>query len=266
MEILPFAYDCFRGEYPDAEIQEFLKIVKQLNDRINSQLLNHIEDKVLSRKIADVFWNEDMERFERQVEGCRKRVHVEIHSVRCLAREAGIYVKIKYMQAMNESIKFNSSLLISTEEVEKLFNGSYKFEEFGLEIETKAVGDKIHHIPVGADYLKPVISPMSGMGTRQSCLIALEILSKHRKFSAYEVVDGKKTKVHLSVFKNFISTSDQPVDDIYISRLNTRCSFIIDDVKYEIIAEDPAPLIVGEVASDADKSESCDSSVDSDFD
>jgi hypothetical protein len=266
MEGLPLAYDCFRGEYPDAEIQEFLKLVKKLKDRINELLLSYIEDEASSGKFDDVYWNEDMERFERQVDGCRKRVHVEIHSVLCFANTSGIYVKIKYMQAMDESIKFNSSLLISTEEVEKLFNGSYKFEEFGLEIETKAVGDKIHHIPVGADYLEPVISPMSGMGSRQSDLVVLEILSKHRKFSAYEIVDGKKTKVNLSVFKNFISTSDQPVDDIYISRLNTRCSFIIDDVKYEIIAEDPVPLIVSEVASDADKSESCDSSVDSDFD
>ena len=263
---MPFAYDCFRGEYSDAEIQEFLKLVKKLKDLINSELLERIEEEVLSGKVRNVFWNEDMERFERQVDGCRKRVHVEIHSVRCFANKAGIHVKIKYMQAMDESIKFDLSLLISTEDVEKLFNSSYEFEEFGFKIETKAVGDKIHYTPVGADYLKPVISPMSGMGTRQSDLVVLEILSKHRKFSAYEVVDGKKTKVNLSVFKNFISTSDQPVDDIYISRLNTRCSFIIDDVKYEIIAEDPVPLIVSEVASDADESESCDSSVDSDFD
>ena len=75
---MPLAYDCFRGEYSDAEIQEFLKLVKKLKDLINSELLERIEEEVLSGKVRNVFWNEDMERFERQVDGCRKRVHVEV--------------------------------------------------------------------------------------------------------------------------------------------------------------------------------------------
>ena len=248
---IPYGYEYFEGEYPKASILAFIKLVKKLRRLVSASLLTYIEDEIDSGGVKNLSWNEDKERYEFK---CGKQIHVELYSVKCFVMRKGIYIKLSYMQAMDESVKFHSGLSIDKLNIAKLFSEVYTFEEFGVRINVKAVGNELHYTP-NDQTLKTIISPMSGLRTRDPDLIVLEILSLHRKFNAAKDVDDKKTKTHLRVFQNYISTSNRSVKSIYISKLNARCSFIINYVEYEITAEEPANA-VNEVASDADKSES----------